>query len=96
MYIKKTCYICDCEISDDTHYYCPKCKKHSNTIIAYDLRQRQRRRRELKELLPEVFQAYSPPSDVVGVIILFVGYDLPGALCPLDRDFVNSLRTAIL
>ena len=47
---------------------------------------RQRRRRELKKLLPELFRAYHVPPDVVGVVLRFVGYDLPGTARLPDRD----------
>jgi hypothetical protein len=55
-------------------------------VIASDLRQRQRRRRVLEALLPDLFRAYRAPPDVVGVVLRFVGYDLPGSARPPDRD----------
>ena len=66
--------------------YCRSCGDRANAVIASDLRRRQRRRRELTELLPEVFRAYRAPPDVVGVVLRFVGYDLPGTARPPDRD----------
>ena len=51
---------------------------------------RQRRRRELTDLLPELFEAYNAPPDVVGVVLRFVGYDLPGTARLPDRD--NCLK----
>ena len=65
--------------------YCRSCGDRANAVIASDLRRRQRRRRELTELLPEVFRAYRAPPDVVGVVLRFVGYDLPGTARPPDR-----------
>ena len=70
--------------------YCPRCGDRENAVIASDLRRRQRRRRELKELLPELFRAYHVPPDVVGVVLRFVGYDLPGTARLPDRD--NHLK----
>ena len=66
--------------------YCLSCGDRENAVIASDLRRRQRRRRELKKLLPELFRAYHVPPDVVGVVLRFVGYDLPGTARPPDRD----------
>ena len=70
--------------------YCRSCGDRANAVIASDLRRRQRRRRELTELLPEVFRAYRAPPDVVGVVLRFVGYDLPGTARLPDRD--NHLK----
>ena len=70
--------------------YCRSCGDRANAVIASDLRRRQRRRRELTELLPEVFRAYRAPPDVVGVVLRFVGYDLPGTARLPDRD--NRLK----
>ena len=70
--------------------YCLSCGDRENAVIASDLRRRQRRRRELKELLPELFRAYHVPPDVVGVVLRFVGYDLPGTARLPDRD--NHLK----
>ena len=70
--------------------YCLSCGDRENAVIASDLRRRQRRRRELTELLPELFRAYHVPPDVVGVVLRFVGYDLPGTARLPDRD--NHLK----
>jgi len=64
--------------------YCRSCDDRANAVIASDLRRRQQRRRELKKLLPELFRA--APPDVVGVVLRFVGYDLPGTVRSPDRD----------
>ena len=70
--------------------YCRSCGDRENAVIASDLRRRQQRRRELTELLPELFRAYHVPPDVVGVVLRFVGYDLPGTARLPDRD--NRLK----
>ena len=70
--------------------YCRSCGDRENAVIASDLRRRQRRRGELKKLLPELFRAYHVPPDVVGVVLRFVGYDLPGTARLPDRD--NHLK----
>ena len=70
--------------------YCRSCGDRANAVNASDLRRRQRRRRELRELLPELFRTYNAPPDVVGVVLRFVGYDLPGTAPPPDRD--NRLK----
>ena len=74
--------------------YCRSCGDRENAVIASDLRRRQQRRRELAELLPELFQAYHVPPEVVGVVLCFVGYDLPGKERPPDRD--NRLKQHLL
>lgn len=66
--------------------YCRGCGDRANAVIASDLRRRQRRRRALETLLPDLFRAYRAPPDVVGVVLRFVGYDLPGMARPPDRD----------
>ena len=58
--------------------YCRSCGDRENAVIASDLRRRQRRRGELKKLLPELFRAYHVPPDVVGVCCASWATTCPG------------------
>ena len=60
----------DCQ----AHKRCVTLSEHKLRVA--DVRARQARRKSLKKLLPELFDAWGAPSEILPIVLRYVGFDL--------------------